>query len=106
MSFGISLNGKRVRGTNPVTLNSAILDDKRIAYSPKSYSVFDVNDAVSRAWDAVESPDTPPIFEDIFAWVEGDTLYLRGSSVSVVNNELAMTTTKARVESDTLYLVR
>lgn len=100
MSSTISLNGKRVRGTKPITLNSAILDDKKIAYSPKSYSVFDANDAVLEQ-AVIEPPD-----EEIFAWVEGNTLYLRGSSVFVVNNELVMTTTKARVEGDTLYLVR
>ena len=76
MSFGISLNGKKVHSAKPITMNSAILDDKNIAYSPKAYSVF----------DAIETPDNPPIIEEIFAWVEGDTLYLRGSNVSVVNN--------------------
>ena len=90
--FGISLNGKKVRGTKPVTLESAILDDKKIAYSPKSYSVFDPNDMV--------------LNEELFAWVEGDTLYLHGSSVSVVNNRLVVTTTKAHVERDILYLVK
>lgn len=101
MSSTISLNGKRVRGTKPITLNSAILDDKKIAYSPKSYSVFDTNDAGLGTVAVIEPPN-----EEIFAWVEGDTLYLRGSSVFVVSNELVITTAKARVESDTLYLVR
>lgn len=92
----ISINGKPVRGSAPVSVNSVKLYDKKVTYCPKSYSIFDV----------IEPSDNPQIFEEIFAWVEDDTLYLRGSSVSVINNELVMTTAKARVEGDTLYLVR
>ena len=81
----------------PITANSAVLDNKAIAYSPKAYSIFDLNDISGNTSLQV-------IEEDDFAWVDRDTLYIHGSCVSVVNGVLVVSTGKATVSGVTLYL--